>query len=43
MTAAGVATVQELDAGASQTLRLPLLGRIGNAPVRLEAAATIAQ
>jgi hypothetical protein len=42
-TAAGAATVQELDAGASQTLRLPLLGRIGNAPVRLEAAATIAQ
>jgi hypothetical protein len=42
-TAAGAATVQELDAGASQTLRLPLLGRTGNAPVRLEAAATIAQ
>jgi hypothetical protein len=40
-TAAGAASVKELDGGATQTLRLPLLGRIDRAPVQLETAATI--
>jgi hypothetical protein len=41
--AAGEATVKELDGGASQTLRLALLGRAGSAAVQLAAAATIVQ
>lgn len=39
--AAGVANVKELDGGASQTLRLVLLGRPGSSGVQLAAAATI--
>jgi hypothetical protein len=42
-TAAGVGMVKELDGGATQTLRLHLLGRLDQASVQLEAPATIAQ
>jgi hypothetical protein len=42
-TAAGVGTVKELDGGATQTLRLRLVGRLDQASVQLEAPATIAQ
>jgi hypothetical protein len=41
--AAGEATVTELAGGSKQTLRLRLLGRVGQARVRLEAPPTIMQ